>query len=316
MKKKYRLITRSDFDGLASAVILKNQGLIDNIKFVHPKDMQDGKVLVTCQDITTNLPYVDGVHLAFDHHVSETIRKIDKKNNFIVEPNAPSASRVVYNYYTRKGSRPKIPDEMLKAVDKADSAKFTSADILEPKGWVLLNFIMDPRTGLGRFKDFRISNYNLMMNLIDHCNHYSIDEILKLPNVVERFHIYCILHDKFIDQLKTCSKTYKNSQHTNRNLLYINLKNEEAIYPGNRFEKYVMFPDCNLSILEFWGLNKKNTVFAVGRSVTNRSSIMNIGKLMLQNGGGGHRHAATCQVDNAKASTVRKELINQIIKNK
>ena len=188
-KKKFRLVTRSDFDGLVCAVLLRELALIDDITFVHPKDMQDGKVAITGNDITTNLPYVEGVHLAFDHHLSETLRLETKPDNYIIDPDAPSTSRVLYNYYGGKAKFPNVPGEMLVAVDKADSAQFTEEEILHPEGWVLLHFIMDPRTGLGRFHDFRISNYNLMLDLIGHCQDYQVAEILQLPDVKERVDI-------------------------------------------------------------------------------------------------------------------------------
>ncbi|MBV8657104.1 MAG: exopolyphosphatase, partial [Burkholderiales bacterium] len=162
---KYRLITRSDFDGLVCAVLLKELDLIDDILFVHPKDMQDGKVEVSARDISTNLPYVPGIHLAFDHHLSETLRN-EKRDNHIIIPAAPSAARVVYEYYGAKKAFPRVREDMMEAVDKGDSADFTADEILSPEGWVLLNYLMDARTGLGRFRDFRVSNYQLMMDLI------------------------------------------------------------------------------------------------------------------------------------------------------
>ena len=193
MSEKYRLITRSDFDGLVCAMILKELDMIDkdengndDIKFVHPKDMQDGLIPVTDHDISTNLPYVEGIHLAFDHHESEVLRAGGKKENHIIIPDAPSAARVVYEYYGGKEKLPRITDEIMLAVDKADSAQFSIEDILEPKGWVLLSYLMDARTGLGRFRNFRISNYQLMMELIDYCLEHTIEEVLALPDVDER----------------------------------------------------------------------------------------------------------------------------------
>jgi nanoRNase/pAp phosphatase (c-di-AMP/oligoRNAs hydrolase) len=302
--KKYRLVTRSDMDGLICAVLLNELGLLGDIKFVHPKDMQDGKIEINSDDITTNLPYVEGVYLAFDHHLSETIR-VGKKDNHIIEANAPSAARVVFNYYGGKKRFPAISDDMMNAVDKADSAGFTLDDVLNPKGWELLSFLMDARTGLGRFRDFRISNYNLMMELINYCKHLTIDEILELPDVKERVDLFFSYEEKFKDQLQRCSAVYKN-------LVVLDLRSEETIFPGNRFMIYALFPDCNISIHVIWGLKQQNTVFAVGKSIFNKTSKTNIGKFMLEYGGGGHFNAGTCQVENEEAEAKLWEIITKI----
>jgi nanoRNase/pAp phosphatase (c-di-AMP/oligoRNAs hydrolase) len=305
MSSKYRLVTRSDFDGLVCAVLLKKLDLIDEIKFVHPKDMQDGKVPVTDRDITTNLPYVEGVHLAFDHHSSETVR-VGKRDNHIIDPHAASAARVVYRHYGGKERFPEIPEEMMAAVDKADSAQFSKEEILEPKGWVLLNYLMDARTGLGRFRDFRISNYDLMMQLIDACLKHSVDEILAMPDVKERVDLYFDHEARFKEQIRRCAAVHKN-------LIVLDLRKEETIYAGNRFMIYALFPEANISIHVMWGLKKQNTVFATGKSILDRSSKTNVGELMLAYGGGGHEAAGTCQVDNDKADAVLSELIAKII---
>jgi nanoRNase/pAp phosphatase (c-di-AMP/oligoRNAs hydrolase) len=303
--KKYRLVTRSDFDGLVCAVLLKDLDMIDEIKFVHPKDMQDGKIEITSNDITTNLPYVEGAYLAFDHHLSETIRNQDIQNNHIIDPEAPSAARVLFKYYGGKEKFTEISEAMMEAVDKSDSAQFAQDEVLHPENWVLLNFLMDARTGLGRFKDFRISNYQLMMQLIDYCKAHSIEEILNLPDVKERVDLYFEQEEKFKDQIQRCAKVYQN-------LVVLDLRNEEVIYAGNRFMIYALFPECNISIHVLWGLKQQNTVLAVGKSIFQKTSRTNIGELMLKYGGGGHQNAGTCQIENEKAEEVLKELIAQI----
>ena len=307
MSDKYRLVTRSDFDGLVCAVLLKDLGIIDDIKFVHPKDMQDGTILISDTDITTNLPYVPGVHLAFDHHLSETIRVGEKPDNHIIDPDAPSAARVVYDYYGGKDKFPNISEDMMVAVDKGDSAQFSEHEILKPEGWDLLNMLMDSRTGLGRFREFRVSNYQLMMQLIDYCRNHSVDEIVALPDVKERIDLYFEHEGKFKDQIKRCSTVHGN-------LVVLDLRHEETIYAGNRFMIYALFPDCNISIHVLWGLNKLNTVFATGKSIINRTSKTNVGELMLKYGGGGHENAGTCQVENEDADRVLGELIEEITK--
>ncbi len=304
-QQKYRLVTRSDFDGLVCAVLLNELDLIDDIKFVHPKDMQDGKVDITGNDITTNLPYVAAAHLAFDHHLSETIRNTGERKNHIIEAAAPSAARVVYNYYGGKEAFPNITDDMMDAVDKADSAQFSRDEILNPKDWVLLNYLMDARTGLGRFREFRISNYALMMDLIKYCRNHGIDEILALPDVKERVELYVDQAEKAKDQILRCTTVHKN-------LAVLDLRNEETIWATNRFMIYALFPQTNISIHVMWGVQKQNTVFATGKSILDRGSKTNVGELMLAYGGGGHQAAGTCQVANDQAAATLQALIAKI----
>ncbi|PPR70309.1 MAG: hypothetical protein CFH02_00134 [Alphaproteobacteria bacterium MarineAlpha3_Bin1] len=300
------MVTRSDFDGLVCAVLLKELDMIDDIKFVHPKDMQDGTILISGTDITTNLPYVDGVHLAFDHHSSEVSRADGKTPEIqIIDPEAPSAARVVYDHYGGKDKFPSISDDMMDAVDKGDSAQFSEDEILNADGWPLLNYLMDARTGLGRFRDFRVSNYNLMMQLIDYCCDHTVDEILALPDVAERVDLYNDHLESSKEQIKRCTTVHGN-------LAVLDLREEEVIEATNRFMIYALFPDTNISIHVMWGLNKLNTVFATGKSIVNRTSKTNIGDLMLKYDGGGHENAGTCQVDVDDAERVLGELIEQI----
>jgi nanoRNase/pAp phosphatase (c-di-AMP/oligoRNAs hydrolase) len=280
--------------------------MIDDIKFVHPKDMQDGTILISETDITTNLPYVEGVHLAFDHHASELTRLGQKPDNYITDPEAPSAARVVYDHFGGADKFPKVSPDMMTAVDKGDSAQFSEDEILNAERWALLNYLMDARTGLGRFREFRVSNYNLMMQLIDNCRDLPVEEIIALPNVAERVDLYKEHLDYFKDQIKRCATV-------NGNLAVLDLRGEETIFAGNRFMIYALFPETSISIHVMWGLNKLNTVFATGKSIINRTSNTNIGELMLKYGGGGHENAGTCQVDNDDAEKVLGELTEKII---
>lgn len=302
---KFRLITRSDFDGLVSAVLLKHLDLVDDILFVHPKDMQDGKVEVTNRDISTNLPYVAQVHIAFDHHMSEIKRNDSKLNNHVIDADAPSAARVVWQYYGGHRSFPESWDGMMEAVDKGDSAQFNMDEVLNPQKWDLLNFIMDARTGLGRFREFTISNYQLMMELIDLCRTTSIDDIMKQSDVQERVSLYLEQQDLFKAQVERCSTVHKN-------LVVLDLRNEDIIYAGNRFLIYALFPQCNISIHQMWGFQKQNIVFATGKSIFDRSSKTDVGDLMLENNGGGHNAAGTCQIPTDEADSILTMLISRI----
>lgn len=305
MSEQYRLITRSDFDGLVCAMILKELNMIDDIKFVHPKDMQDGFIEVTDRDISTNLPYVQGIHLAFDHHSSEVERAGGKKENHIIYPDAPSAARVVYEYYGGKEKLPRITEEIMVAVDKADSAQFTKEDILDPQGWVLLSYLMDARTGLGRFREFRISNYELMMQLIDFCLDHPIEEILELPDVKERVNMYFEQQELFKAQIERVHQM-------DGDVVVLPLKQEETIYTGNRFMVYAMYPQARISVHVMWGLKKQNTAVTIGKSIIDRSSTVDIGEICLKYGGGGHKNAGTCQLDNDKVDELLPEIIRQL----
>jgi nanoRNase/pAp phosphatase (c-di-AMP/oligoRNAs hydrolase) len=303
--EKCRLVTRSDFDGLVCAALLKELGMLDEIKFVHPKDVQDGLVELSDRDITTNLPYSPGVRLAFDHHESETLRVDGHPENHIIIPDARSAARVVYDYFGGLERFPRVPEELMEAVDKADSAMFSLEEIKNPDGWILLNFLMDPRTGLGRFRDFRVSNYQLMMMLIDACLESTVEEILALPDVAERVALYEEHAEAAKVQLRECSTVHGST-------VVLDLREEELIHPTNRFMVYALHPECNLSIHVLWGLRQQNTVFALGKSITDRSNETDVGELMLSYGGGGHEAAGTCQVDNGDAERVLGELLEYV----
>ena len=302
-----RLVTRSDFDGLACAMMLRELGMVDEIKFVHPKDVQDGKIELSATDITTNLPFDPRVGLAFDHHESELdrLKATETGSRLIIDGHAKSAARVLYNYYGGKERFPHISEELMTAVDKGDSADFTVDEVLHPTGWVLLHFIMDARTGLGRFHDFRISNYDLMMELISYCVDHSIDEILELPDVKERVQLYFEQQEQFEAQLRRIVRI-------EGNVGVIDLRGEEVIYAGNRFMVYAMYPQINISVHIAWGFRKQNTAVMIGKSIINKTSTVNIGELCLQYGGGGHANAGTCQLENDVVDQELPEIIRQL----
>jgi nanoRNase/pAp phosphatase (c-di-AMP/oligoRNAs hydrolase) len=304
--KKYRLLTRSDFDGLVCAILLKSLGILDSITFVHPKDVQDGKVEITPNDILTNLPYAPECYLCFDHHDSEATRAQDtSRTNHILLPEADSAARVLYEWYGGANAFPFVSNELMRAVDKADSASFTKEDILNPRGWELLSFLMDPRTGLGRFRQFRISNYELMMALIDYCATHSIEETLQLPDVRERIDLYREHEERFAAQIRRCTTVHQN-------VAVLDLREEEVIYVGNRFMIYALFPQCNISMHILWGLRRENTVVAIGKSILNRTCEIKVDELVSMYGGGGHEAAGTCQVAHEAAPGVIRDIVARV----
>ena len=285
-----RLLTRSDFDGLACGVLLVEKGIVDEYKFVHPKDVQEGKVEVTSNDVLANIPYVPGCGIWFDHHSSEGDR-LDMENLEFEGECYPalSAAQVIWEYYGGEKTFGKHLIPLLEGVNKSDSGDLTAEEVLNPKGFIQVSFIMDPRTGLGRFRDFRISNYQLMEDMIQYCRTKTVEEILEIPDVKERTDVYFQQQELFIDMLnRRCI--------IDENVIITNLLDEETIYAGNRFVVYALFPEQNIEVRVMWGKDRQNVVFTCGHSIINRTSCTNVGKLMLDLGGGGHEMVGTCQV--------------------
>lgn len=282
-----RLVTRSDFDGLACGVLLKEAGIIEHWKFAHPKDLQDGLVEVTEDDCLANVPYVEGCGLWFDHHSSEHER-LRLEGKYKGESRiTPSCARIIYEYY---GGAEKFPgfEEMMEAVDKVDSGNLTIDEIQNPTGWILIGFLMDPRTGLGRWRSFTISNYQLMEKLIDACRTMTAEEILALPDVKERVEVYNEQTEKFMEMVKKYTTT-------EGNLIISDLRGVDPIYSGNRFLIYSMYPEQNISAWIVSGKGGAGCSAAVGYSILNKTSTVDVGSLMLKYNGGGHKKVGTCQ---------------------
>jgi len=296
-----RLITRSDFDGLACGALLKELGIIDHWKFVHPKDMQDGLVEITDQDVLANVPYVEGCNMWFDHHSSEDERLGKELKYKGMSRLADSAARVIYDYYNGDEKLPHFKT-MVEAVDKVDSGKLSREENLDPEGWVLLGFVMDPRTGLGRFRNFTISNYELMEHLIDECAKHDIDAIMNIPDVQERVKLY-FEQDVFFKEM------LKKHTWTDGNVIVTDLRGVETIYTGNRFVIYSLFPEQNVSAWVVDGRDKKNCPIAIGYSILNRTCKADVGALCLKYGGGGHVQVGTCQVPYDDYEKVIKEIV-------
>lgn len=300
-----RLVTRSDFDGLVCGVLLKAAGIIDNFIFVHPKDLQDGLVEITQTDCLANVPFVEGCGLWFDHHSSEQERNAFQGKYEGVSKSSPSAARIIYDYY---GGSQKFHnlEAMMESVDKVDSGMLTKEEILNPTGWILLGFLMDPRTGLGRFRNFTISNYQLMENLITLCYTMPIEEILNNFNVQERITLFLEQNELFKEMI-LANSTIKNE------IIITDLRGLETIYTGNRFLIYSLFPEQNVSIWIVSGKDSQGCSCAVGHSIINRTSSINVGTLMLKYGGGGHRAVGTCQFNNDNMQENISNLIDDMI---
>lgn len=303
-----RLVTRSDFDGSVCAAILQELDLVDEILYIHPKDVQDNKVEVTANDIIANVPYVEGCGLWFDHHSSEHKRLGGESKFKGTSELLPSAAQVVYNYFKKNdayAAKLKKFKDLIRIVGIADSAQFSRNDILDPRGWVMLSFIADPRTGLGYKRTFRISNFELMKQLPGLLRTKTVEEILSLPDFQERVRVYFEETQKYKALLK---------QHTRPegHAIIIDFRGIEDIPVGNRFMEYVLYPEQNISLRLVDGRENAFTMISIGHSIINRTSQVDVGSLALKYGGGGHRQVGTCQVKRAEADQVLKDLLQTI----
>ena len=304
-----RLLTRSDFDGLVCGVFLSEKKVVDEFTFIHPKDLQNGSVEVSSNDVLANVPYHQDCGLWFDHHASEEERlELEKLNFEGASYYAASAAQVIWDYYGGEETFGSHFVPLLEAVNKTDSANLSTEEIINAEGWILLGFITDPRTGLGRFSDYRISNYELMLDLINYCRSKTAEEILAIPDVQERTHRYFEQQSLFEDMLQRCCKI-------EGNVIVTNLMTEETIFCGNRFLVYGIYPEQNIEVRVMWGRNKQNVVLAVGHSILNQTCRTNVGKLMLEYNGGGHERVGTCQVPTENWEKSLNEIVAELQKN-
>ena len=292
-----RLITRGDLDGLTCAVLLSEVEKIEEVDFAHPKDVQDGKAQVTKNDILANLPYDERAGLWFDHHISQADASW---NDFAGAYDvAPSAARVIANHY----KSPKFTryDELLEATDKVDAAELTRDEIVDPKGWILIGYTLDPRTGLSDFRTY-------FRHVMELAKSKSADDILNDPQVKERVAQLKSEEKAFMESLKANSKA-------DGNVSVTDFRGQSNLPHGNRFLVYTLFPNQNVSVRIADGFDKKFVSIQVGHSILNRTCKTNVGELLMEYGGGGHFGAGTCQPSPEDADRVIGEIVKTLKEN-
>ncbi len=303
-----RLLTRSDFDGSVCAALLLELGLVDGILYIHPKDLQDNKIEVTGDDILANVPFVEGCGLWFDHHSSEHERlKLEGKFKGASELE-PSAAQVIYEYYKKDqvaAGKLKKFEYLIKIAGIADSAQFSKDDILNPTGWIMLAFIADPRTGLGYKRSFRISNFELMKKLPEYLRSKTAKEILVLPDFQERVQVY---HEETSKYKALLARTTR----IEGDAILIDFRGIAENPVGNRFMEYVLYPEQNISVRIVDGRDKQFAMISVGHSILDRTSLVDVGSLVLKYGGGGHKQVGTCQVEYDDVDRIVEEMLQVI----
>lgn len=301
-----RLISEADFDGLVCAVLLRRLGLISEICFVHPQDVTENLISLTPVDVLVGFPFRDDVGLVFNHELVAGLMSGDHERH-VTDSTASSNASVIFQYYRERFDDAEAIFPMVRAADQAGSRTYTMDEVLNPSGWTLLTFLLDPRSGLGRHGGLRISNKRLILDLVDHLTESSdVDEVLTLPDVRERLDIYKSHKSRFEEQIHRCSTIVGN-------VLFIDWSEEPTVAAGNRFVKYALYPQVNTSLQFSWGFERQTAVFTAGKSIFNRTCSLNVGALMLQYGGGGSADSGSCQGTPERAGEIRRELIERLL---
>lgn len=296
-----RLVTRADLDGLTSAVIVTMKEPIDEIVLIHPQDITDKKFDVRPDDILVNLPYHPNAGLWFDHHLLTASNERPPANYKGRHRIAPSAARLVYEYYLEKA-----PDDpallrfapLVEATDRLDAAQLTPEDVSNPQGYILLGFTIDGRTGLGLFESY-------FRKLVDWLKAMPIEEVVQQPEVRDR------VERLRSDQIEFLQLLRRNSFQLN-NVVVTDLREIDRLPAGNRFLIYTLFPESNVSLRVHWGPSHNSVVAAVGHSIFNRTCKTSVGELMSRFGGGGHRGAGTCILPIDKAADAIDEILYEL----
>lgn len=296
-----RLVTRGDLDGLTSAVIITMKEPIDEIALVHPQDITDKRVRITKDDVLANLPYHPDAGIWFDHHLLTDSNERPPENFTGRYAVAPSAARLVYDYYLERDP----DDEKLKALatlvhetDRLDSAQLTPSDVEDPRGYILLGYTIDSRSGLGAFTGY-------FKKLVEWLKAMPIDEVLAQPEVAER--IERLRHDQ--EEFK---RLLERNSFTLNNVVITDLREIKQLPTGNRFLVYTLFPEQNVSLRVHWGPYHESVIAAVGHSIFNRTCNTSVGELMSRWGGGGHRGAGTCVLPLESAAEAIDEILYEL----
>jgi hypothetical protein len=290
-----RLVTRADLDGLACAVLMTASEKIDEILLVHPQDITDKKIPINLNDILANLPYHPSCGKWFDHHLLTESNERPPEKFEGRYGLAPSAARVVFEYYIEKNPFLRKYEHFIAETDRLDSAQLNIEDVLEPKDYILLGYTLDPRTGLGAYQDY-------FKKLVEWLHSKPIEEIMEIPEVKARV-------DRIHEQDKAFREATLAHSRLDGNVLITDFRSLSQLPVGNRFLVYTLFPQANISMRVHWGPSHEHVSVAVGHSIFNRTSRTTVGNLMSRYGGGGHKGAGHCLLPAASAEAKIAEMI-------
>jgi hypothetical protein len=292
-----RIVTRGDLDGLVSSVLLSQVEDIKDITLIHPQDITDHKFPVEPRDILVNVPFDPRCALWFDHHAHTVMPGPGGYKG--AHGMAPSVARVVFDHYGGASRFPQY-EAMVEATDRFDSANLMREDILDPKGTILLGFLIDPRTGLNT--DFKL----FFPDLVERLREKGVDSLLKDTDLSVRVAVYRKNMTDFLSAIRAHSEVDSNVVVTDFRPL---------VKPpiGNRFLVYTAFPQCNVSLRVSWGPGHEFVAVNIGHSILDRSCPVDVGALCREYGGGGHRGAGACVLSPEMADLEIHDLIERLV---
>jgi len=293
-----RLVTRADLDGLACALIISKHEAVDEIVLVHPQEITDKTVEIHADDILANLPYHPDCARWFDHHLLTASNEKPPESFDGLYRVAPSAAQLVWEYYGSKSEYVELVEE----TNRFDSAQLDEDDVLQPKGYVLLGFALDPRTGLGDDEGF-------FHKCLGWLRDKPIREVLVQEEVRQRI-------IRMFEQNEDFCWTLVQYSRLNDNVIFTDFRRVSEPPAGNRFLVYTIFPEANVSVRAQWGPGKKCVMVSVGHSIFNRSCKASVGELMSDYGGGGHRGAGSAPLPVMEAETKLLEIIESLRENR
>ena len=297
LEEHVRIVTRPDFDGIVCATLIRASEPIDQpIKWAAPNDMQKGRVAITGDDIIANLPFHANCAMWFDHHYTNRIDQPFKGLYRI----APSAAGLVHEYYRDRLTRDY--SELITATDKIDSADLNLDEILNPENYPYIILSMTV------FSD-EPSEETYWNSLVAMLADQDVETILSQPEVHRR-----------TQQVIQNNREYKTllSRHTVMQgpVSITDFRDLDKMPDGNRFLVYSMFPESTVNVkIGFEDPNRARVVVKVGHSILNRNCRVNVGHLLSQFEGGGHRGAGACRFDLAKADDFIPKIVNALVAN-
>lgn len=293
-----RIVTRPDFDGIVCAVLLSDiVGATTPIKWAEPNAVQNRQVEIKKGDIIANLAYHENCSLWFDHHLSNQIPG-SFNGAFRI---APSAARVVFNYY--KGKFKRDYGELVNETDKIDSANLSLDEVFHPENYSYISLDMTINCQNPADEPY----WNRIVELL---GNYDINRVLDESEVKNRIKKAVQKNKEYV----RCLKAYSTRE---ENVIITDFRPLKKAPSGNRFLVFCLFPEANVNVkIRYHDHDRDKVIVSVGHSIINRSCKVNCGILCSRFSGGGHKGAGSCSFPAGQAQKNLAAILDTLMQNK